>query len=254
VNERGVLVTGATGTIGSEVVRAFAAAGDRLALLARRPAPLDAAAGRARHEGAAAVATAAADLRDPERLPPAVERVAQAVRPLDIVVHAAGASPRGGFEAVSLADWQNAFAVKLFSAWQLVRACRPHLAVGASVVFVIGESGHQPDPDFTLGAANAALVHLTKTMAATLGREGIRVNAVSPGPVAGHRFVARVQRHATDEDPRGERFEAAFKEDLPLRRLVEPVDVARAVEYLARADAVTGEVLSVSAGRSARRL
>ena len=249
-----VIVAGATGTIGTAIVRSFARSGARLGLIGRRPDALRSLADQASDDGAAAARTATADLRDADALERGVAELVAELAPIGVLAHAAGDAPRGDLDALTRELWETAFAVKLIAAWQLVALCRPHFATEASVVFVVGESAHQPDPQFALGAVNAALVHLVKTLAASLGPDGVRVNGVSPGPVAGPRFDARRRTHAAAGDPAGERWASEFAGRLPLGRLVDPDEVAQAVGYLADARAVTGEILSVSVGRSARRL
>ncbi|MEU1090775.1 oxidoreductase [Streptomyces sp. NPDC005892] len=106
---------------------------------------------------------------------------------IDILVNNVGAAePRESFLKVSDEDWQNVFGLTFFSAVRASRAALPHLldAEGASIVNVSSINAQLPFPmvvDYS--AAKAALTNLNKTLSEEFAPQGVRVNAVSPGPV-----------------------------------------------------------------------
>lgn len=176
---------------------------------------------------------------------PGVETVLERLVPPDLhlVVHAAGDPPHGRALALTDEAWEHTFRVRLLGALRLVRACVPRFAEGASVVLIAGQAGLQPTSEYGLGAVNAALCHLSKSLALDLAPR-VRVNAINPGPTDTPRLRRRLAG----------RSEESITSEVPLARLVQPSDIAEAVVYLAGAAAITGEVLSVSGGRGARRL
>jgi pteridine reductase len=207
-----VLVTGGTGRIGTAVVRRLEADGARVV-----------AAGRG--EG---------DLARPDEARALVERAAEELGGLDLLVYAAG----GGFEPrpveeVDEALWDAAVDVTAKGAFFTVQAAAPHLreARGA-VVLVEDVAAYQPWPSFAPHcAAKAAQAMLTRVLARALAPE-VRVCGVAPGPVA--------------VEPGQEERRAA---ETLLGRIGSPEDVAEAVAYLARAGFVTGTSLVVDGGR-----
>ena len=245
------LIVGASGDIGSAVVGMYAGAGMHLALIGRSSPALRELRRTALSAGSPSVLIAHAELTKQGAISAAVSEIASEHGPrIDNVVYTAGDSARGGIVAVSWEEWQRAFEVKLFSAWELLAVCHSLLDPGTSLIFVTGESGQAPSADYILGGVNAALCNLIKAAAVTMGPRGFRVNGVSPGPVAGRRFERRRNAAISDEDPDGAVWKQSVLESLPLRRLVNPMEVAKGIDFLARSAGITGEILSVSAGRS----
>ncbi|SEP99816.1 SDR family oxidoreductase [Microlunatus flavus] len=128
------------------------------------------------------------DLSTPEG-PTALAEAAAALGGIDVLVNNAGAvSPRpGGFGSVGDDDWQATLTLTLMAAVRMVRAAVPQLRRrgGGSVVTISSVNAFLADPlvvDYS--AAKAALTNLGKSLSKELGAEGIRVNTVSPGPVA----------------------------------------------------------------------
>jgi NAD(P)-dependent dehydrogenase (short-subunit alcohol dehydrogenase family) len=237
--------------MGSAVVLDRARAGWRLGLVGRDQAALADIRSAAKAAGAPEVSVSVVDLSRRDSVLELAD-LAERLRPVDLLVHAAGAARRGSLEEVGEDDWQEALSVKLLGAVRLVRAARPSLAFDASVVLVAGGAAQQPDSGYVLGAVNAALEHLTKTLALELAADGIRVNAVSPGPTRTARFEARCRREADRRGTTPEAVAAEIAAALPLGRLTEPEDVATAVAFIASAPTLSGDVLRISSGQAAR--
>jgi NAD(P)-dependent dehydrogenase (short-subunit alcohol dehydrogenase family) len=210
---RGALVTGGTGRVGSAVAARLEA--DGFAVLA---------AGR-RH----------GDLADPAVARALVERAAEELGALDLVVHAAGAGfvPRA-VEDVREEDWDAAFGVTAKGSFFVAQAAAPHLRASSLGLLVLVEdvAAYRPWPSFAPhSAAKAAQAMLTKVLARALAPD-VRVCGVVPGPVA--------VEPGQEERRAGETL---------LGRIGSPEDVAEAVAYLVRAPFVTGASLVVDGGR-----
>ncbi len=158
---------------------------------------------------------------------------------LDVIVNNAGAvipSAPDSFDADALRAMLD---INLLAPGLLLAAALPHLKSGASIVNISSGNAILPPRGAAIyGASKAALNLWTRGMAKELGPKGIRVNAVAPG--------------ATNlpEAPRSPELTQLFVNDTALGRIGTPLDVARAVRFLAGDEAgfITGQVLEVSGG------
>lgn len=254
---RRVLVTGGSRGIGRAIVEAAAAAGARCAVLCRDPAGAAAAVARCAEAGWAAPSVHAADVTDPAACEDAVTAAAQALGGLDAVVNNAarvsGGTPDGLFTTTD-ALLRTDFEEKVVAYLRVVRAAAPHLRASGSgrVVNIGGEAARIARHNVSSGARNAALVHLTHSMARELGPDGITANVVQPGVVLTDRVRAMLLAGAPAGTPAEEHLRALAARQ-SLRRFVEPAEVAAVVVFLvsAAASGMTGQVLTVSGGTSA---
>ncbi|MFD8078936.1 SDR family oxidoreductase [Streptomyces sp. NPDC059718] len=242
---RAALVTGASGGIGLAVAAELAAAGARVLLTARDPVRLGAAAGRLRSAGHT-VATLAGTVADPGHLAECAALAVRALGGLDVLVNNAATNlPYGPLVEADPDQWRAAFAVNVEAPLRLTQLAwrvwmREH---GGAVVNVCTEGAGHVGPNVgAYGTSKAALLHLTAQLAGELG-PAVRVNAVSPGLVRTEmaRFV-------------WQDAERAIAAGLPMGRIGEPGDVARAVRWLASDEAawITGAELVVDGGTRVR--
>ncbi|MBI3178942.1 MAG: SDR family oxidoreductase, partial [Deltaproteobacteria bacterium] len=165
---------------------------------------------------------------------------------LDFVVHAVASAKReelqGRFVDTSRDGFALALEVSVYSLVALVRALEPSLAPGASVLTLTYYGGEKAVPNYNImGVAKAALDASVRYLAADLGPKGIRVNALSPGPV----------KTLSAAGIPGLRDMLGFVEQVaPLRRNITIDDVGRAALFLLSdlGGATTGEVVHVDAG------
>ncbi|WP_419898671.1 SDR family oxidoreductase [Roseomonas sp. USHLN139] len=241
------LVSGASRGIGLAIARRLAAEGARVLLVARSAAALQAEA--AALPGAAAFAT---DLAAPGA---AAQAVAEAVRQfgrLDLLVHSAGATPRGDFLSLDDDAWQQGFALKLFGGAGLCRAAWPHLqAASGRIVLIAGVGGRVASADFAVGGAvNAALANLTKALADRGVRDGVRVNAINPGSIRTDRLTGRIATVQQEQGLDAEAAAAALAAATGVARFGEPDEIAAATAFLLGPEAsyIQGSVLDVDGG------
>jgi NADP-dependent 3-hydroxy acid dehydrogenase YdfG len=170
------VVTGATGGIGSAVVRALAGRGDRVVALGRDP---DRLAGLAALPGVAAVAV---DLRDPAALPAALEGVTG----LDALVHCAGIAPVAPVADSPASLWEEVLAVNLVAAAELTRLALPALrARRGHAVFVNAAPDLHGVPGWSAyTAAKAGLREFADALRAEEAGSGVRVTSVYPAGTA----------------------------------------------------------------------
>lgn len=202
-------------------------------------------------ERASAVASAmrakayAVDVSDASAIERFAERVTGECGPVEVLVTSAGITqiPLPP-EEFPIEDWDRIFSVDLRGTYLCCRAFGGRMArrSGGSIVTIASVAGSRSMPLHAYAPAKAAVISMTRCLAAEWGRSGVRINSVSPGytltPLV-RELIARRQR-----DPSTMEGNSAFG------RLVEPSEVAEAVAFLAsdRASAITGVDLPVDAG------
>ena len=238
---RSVLVTGGSRGIGRAVVRAFAAAGDRVAIHHRSSADL-AEKLRAELPGSGHVVVSG-DVADPAAVRRFVDAAAQALGGLDVVVNNAAVFARHPITETSYEEWQEAWrhtlAVNLLGpanvAWCAVRHLRP----GGRIVNVSSRGAFRGEPKQPgYGASKAGLNALTQSLALALGPLGIAVTAVAPG------YVETDMASQDLKAARGDEIRAQS----PFNRVAQPEEIAAAVRYLASPEAewASGTILDLN--------
>jgi NAD(P)-dependent dehydrogenase (short-subunit alcohol dehydrogenase family) len=246
------VVTGANRGIGRAIAVAFAAAGYAVAAGARDPASLADTVAEAGKAGGTAVPVGC-DVRDEDSVAVLAARAEQ-IGPVHVVVSNAGvAGPTAPLHEITLEDWRETLAIDLDGVFLTFRAFIPAMIgrQAGSLIAISSMTGKRPLYGRTpYAAAKMGVIGLIRTLATELGPYHIRVNAISPGFVAGQRMEQVVRRQAdvrgiAEETVRGEVTGLS-----PLRRMVRAEEVAQACVFLASSGsaAVTGEDLNVTAG------
>ena len=242
--KRTLILTGASRGIGHATVKRFSSAGWRVITCSRHPFPEDCPweAGPEDHiqvdlADVANTEAAIADMCDRLR--------AQGSR-LNALVNNAAISPKGeggarlGAIETSLEDWQHVFQVNFFAPIMLARGLIAELeAAKGAVVNVTSIAGRRVHPfaGVAYATSKAALASLTREMASDFGPRGIRVNAISPGEID-----TAILSPGTDK---------IVHEQIPLRRLGEPEEVAKAIYFLCteQSSYVNGVELQIDGGQ-----
>ncbi len=189
---RVAVVTGASKGIGFAIARTLLEEGVRVVAASRKSTPeLDALDGSGGPD-APVLVHVPVDLTDPDAPEQVVQAAVDTFGGLDILVNNAGGPPPGTrlprftFLAPSDDDWRAMYEFNLFSAVRAIRAAIPRLLRrgGGSIVNITSTLARQPAAlNVDYSSAKAALAHVTKSVAAEYGPQGIRVNTVTPGPV-----------------------------------------------------------------------
>ncbi len=252
LNGRSAIVTGGGRGIGEAIARALAAAGAKVALVARTEAEVQAVAADVRRSGGAAEAVVA-DVTDPAQVRAAVERTIGRQGGLDILVCAAGMA--ASLPLVEMDDdlWDQLLAVNLTSAFYAARAVLPHMIERQwGRIINIASTGAKIGYAYTSGycAAKHGLLGLTRALAVEVVSKGITVNAVCPGFAATAMTQATAQRLAQKTGRTIDEALDSLARFSPQRRLIEPREVARVVLMLAGegAGGITGQGINVDGG------
>jgi len=251
LTDRTAVVAGAASDIGAAIARALVAVGARVVLGDLDATRLDAVAKAAREAGGQAEALVT-DVTSSESID---ALVAAAGPQLDIMVNLAGVIGDAAVAETSDAELDRVIDVNTKGVFlgcrAAVRAMTPN---GSGTIVNMASSGaYTPLPGLaTYAMSKAAVVSLTRSLAAEVGRHGIRVNAVAPGYVEGGMSTRRARKpDGSVDEERMEAVREQVRQRVPLGRLSLPEDVAQAVLYLATdaSRTTTGQVLHPNGGR-----
>ena len=251
LRERVCVVTGSTGGIGLATARLLAGEGARVVVTGRSSERVE----RARHE-VGAVLGVPCDLTDPAAPARLIEAASGEVGPIDVLVNNVGIAYQRSFEEVSDEQWDESWELNVMSYVRATRAVLPgmrELGRGA-IVNVSSTAGKRPStsmPDYSV--TKAAVLSLSRLVADLYAGDGIRCNAVTPGPTATDAWLGvgglADQQAARTGKSKEEVLEAVGR-GRPLGRLAEPEEIAAVIVFLCsdRASYVTGAAWSADAG------
>ncbi len=226
-----VLVTGGSRGIGAATVRRFAREGHRVYFLYEKEH--QAAQAVAAETGATAIC---ADVADPNQVAAAFRQLPG----LDILVCNAGISMAGLMSSLSDMEFDRLFDVNVKGMFHCINAATPLFLRNqrGSVVTVSSMWGQVGGScEVVYSATKGAVIAMTKALAKELGPSGIRVNCVAPGVILTD-MCADIHPDVLE----------ALREETPVGRHGTPEDIAEAIDYLANAEFVTGQVLGVNGG------
>lgn len=235
-----LLLTGASRGIGHATVRRFNREGWRVITCSRHPFPAEC------PWGGGAENHVQIDLGDPKDTMRAVEAIREKLDGrLDALVNNAGISPKGpegerlSTLTTDLADWGKVFHVNFFASVVLARGLKSELAAArGAVVNVTSIAGNEVHPfaGAAYATSKAALKALTREMAHDFGPMGVRVNAIAPGEIETAILSPGTER---------------LVEQIPLRRLGQPEEVAATIFFLCSPEAgyITGTEIEINGGQ-----
>jgi NAD(P)-dependent dehydrogenase (short-subunit alcohol dehydrogenase family) len=238
------LVTGASSGIGLAIAQRFAEDGARVYLTGRRKDELEAA---AEVIGSAAVAVPC-DVSRAADLDHVMEVIRGDGRQLDVVVANAGTGDGSRLQDVTEEQFDHVFGVNTKGSLLTVQKSLPLLAAPASVILIASSTIHQGAERMGVYAASKAAVRsLGRTWAAELAPRGVRVNVITPGPIA----TPGIDRLAATVGQSTEGFHELMASSLPLRRMGRPEEVAALAAFLAgpQSSFITGAEHFVDGGQ-----
>lgn len=225
LDDKVVIVTGASSGIGRGVSEAMAEAGARLVLVGRDEKRLAETATSVRECGAE-VESVLAELTDDDAPSKIVQAAIDRFGALNVLANCAGIFEPMPFETQPLESFDRQMAVNVRAPFALIQAALPHLRPNGAVVNISSIAGYKGFPQSAAYCASKGAVELmTKGLAAELGPMGVRVNCVAPGNT---RTAMNAHQFAASRE-----YEKSLEDNTPLGRLGEVDDIAPAVVYLA---------------------
>ena len=241
---RKALITGGDSGIGAAVAIAYAREGADVAIAYLPEEEPDAEKIIRAIEDAGRKALALpGDLQELAQCEAIVEKTVEAFGGLDILVNNASRQIwHDGLGNIPDEDFDATMKSNIYSSFRVTKAALPHLKAGSSIIFTSSIQAYEPSPhllDYAM--TKAAMNNLSKGLAQQLAPEGIRVNAVAPGPV----WTPLQPSHGQPQD----KIEG-FGQHAPLGRAGQPAELAGAFVFLASDEAsyVMGETLGVTGG------
>jgi 3-oxoacyl-[acyl-carrier protein] reductase len=247
LRDRLCLVTGSTAGIGLETAKLLAAEGARVVVTGRDAERVE----QARAEAGAA-AGVVADLSQPE----AAERLVSDAGAVECLVNNVGVAYQAGFEDVTDEQWDSMWQLNVMSYVRCIRAVLPGMrsAGRGSIVNVSSTAGKRPStgmPNYSV--TKAAVLSVSRLVADLYAKDGIRCNAVTPGPTATAAWLGEGgladQQAARSNKTRVDVLETVGS-GRPIGRLAEPEEIAAVICFLLseRASYVTGAAWSADGG------
>lgn len=241
------VVTGGYKGIGAAIASALSARGAKVTILARD--------GTAAEDFAATLPAAqglACDVTDPAAVATAFRRATDAFGPVGVLVANAGGTTAKPFLEESVDGFRQALEVNLVGVFSCVHAVLPAMQAAGwgRIVVVASTAGLKAYPGVaSYVAAKHGAVGLVRALALETARTGVTVNAVCPGytetDLAGQAIEALAAKGKSEDEAR-----AILARTNPMRRLIDPAEVANAVDWLTApgAEAITGQAIAVAGG------
>ena len=239
------LITGGDSGIGRAVALAFAREGADVAISylpeeeddAQETVRLVEAAGRR-------AVTCPGDIRDEAFCGELVERAVQELGGLDVLVNNAAyqMAQDGGLLDLTTEQLDRTLKTNLYARFWITKAALAHLGEGASIINTTSVQAFQPSPELIdYAATKAAILNFTKALAQQVAEQGIRVNAVAPGPIWTPLIPATMPAEKVEQ----------FGGDTPLGRAGQPAELAPAYVFFASQESsyITGDRIGVTGGR-----
>jgi 3-oxoacyl-[acyl-carrier protein] reductase len=237
---RAAIVTGAASGIGRASAELFAAEGARVLAVDRRGANLDFDNG--------AIETLGVDLADDASAPVIVDRALAAFGKLDILYNNAGVGSNALASEMTDAEWDRTLGVNLRAVFRLSRQAIPYIVKSPAGRILCTASVMANGSDYGLAAycaSKAGVTGLVRTLALELGKHGVTVNAILPGAIRTGMTAGSFANNDVAQ---------VWAKKSVLRRLGEPIDVARVALFLVSDDAafVTGQEIAADGGLTVR--
>lgn len=254
LKEKVAMITGGSKGIGLETAVTLAAEGAKVAIVARNPESLQAAAERIKEATGTEALVISADISIESEAWAAVERTAEHFGSIDILVNNAGTSAAKAFEDVTSESWDTDLDLKLLGPVNCSKAAIPHMRRqgGGAILNVTAIKGKAPSASsLPTSVSRAAGLALTKAMSKDLAGDNIRVNAVCIGLIRSDQIEKKWKSSAPDLT--WDEFAADPSHGIPLGRIGQTQEAAKVITFLVSnaASYVTGTAVNIDGGASA---
>ncbi len=241
MSERVACVTGASRGIGRVIAQTLAGEGMKVIVASNEPENNEKVAEEIRSAGGEAV-TQFLDLTQPDQIKEAFKEMLAEAGKIDTLVNNAGVTKDGLAARMKKDAWDFVLQINLTGTFLCAQAVMPSMMKErwgriVNIASVVGQMGNAGQVNYV--ASKAGVIGLTKTLARELASRNITVNAVAPG------FIETDMTKVLAED-----VVKTMLDNIPLKRMGLPADVAKAVRFLVSEDAeyITGQVLAVNGG------
>jgi 3-oxoacyl-[acyl-carrier protein] reductase len=253
LRNRLAIVAASSQGIGRATALALAAEGAHLALCARNRDPLEQVAEEVRRLHGVSVYTDAFDVADDLRVRSFVEAAHRQFGRIDICITNAGGPPAKPFLETAMAEWDSAYQLNLRSIVSFAQAVLPHMQRQrwGRIVTITSVAVKQPVPELVLSnSVRAGVLGLVRSLAGQFGPDNITINNVGPGYTATARMKELAETRARKAGSSVAEYETQITQEIPLRRLAHPEEIADAILWLAseRASYITGQTVLVDGG------
>lgn len=249
---RTVVVTGGGRGIGRAIALAFAEPGAHIIITSRTQSQLDQTAEELRAKGAEATAIPM-DVGDEAAVAHGLGSLHGKVKTIDVLVNNAGV---GGGEVVQGSDvarWKRTLDTNLFGMYLVTRQVLPLMVNGGRIVNLSSVLGRFGVPGYTAYCATKhGVIGFTRALSLELAKRRITVNAISPGWVETDMATLGMTQGATHAKVSFDEFKKLMLDDVPIKRMIDPAEVAALVKFLCSADAsaITGQTYNICGGQT----
>lgn len=254
LKDKVVLLTGASEGIARAAAEAFAREGARLAICSRSELKVRKAAEEIQQRHHTEIVAESVDVTNFMAMQSFVRRMVERFGHIDICLANSGGPPAKNFLSIELDEWQRNADLIFLSVVNLAKAVIPHMQRAGSGRFIAitSTSVKGPIPDLVMSnALRPAVVGLLKSLSIEFGKHNITFNNVAPGYTATERLNELAGTRALAANVNTSEIHRRWSEEIPLKRLARPEEVADAILWLAsdRASYVTGQTILVDGGR-----
>ncbi len=248
------IVTGGAQGIGRAVTREFAREGVRVVVGDIDIERLKVTAKEISEETGTEIVPVHVDTSKADDVAKLVETAIQKCGRIDILVNVAGRSPGGDILNLTEEEWYVSLDIKLMGYVRCMKAVIPQMLKqgGGCVINLVGNDGVKPSWwEVTAGAANAADLNLTESLSEHYGYQGIRFNAINPGPVNTQRWAWLEKTFSKDKGISGDEVRERTLKSIPLGRICEPEEIAYLAVFIAsdRGKYLNGAIINLDGGQ-----